>query len=118
LLADDDEVFRFAVRRMLEHGGHDVIEARDGSEAVRIYRNEPTDIVVCDMFMPGKDGIETILALRQISPHVCIIAVSSGGLNGQIDILPVAMRLGAREVLQKPFDTAHILAAVERVSGG
>jgi CheY-like chemotaxis protein len=114
LLADDDDLFRPAVRRMLEEAGFDVVEAKDGNEAVRSYRAQPTPLVVCDMFMPGKDGLETIMELRRAFSGVRIIAMSSSGFNGTVNVLPVARRLGALEVLHKPFDSPALLAAVKR----
>ncbi len=59
LIADDDERLREATRAVLEEAGHFVVEAREGAEALRLQRTEQIDVVLCDMFMPGQDGIET-----------------------------------------------------------
>jgi two-component system, chemotaxis family, chemotaxis protein CheY len=117
LIADDDARLREATRAILEEEGHFVIEAKEGAEALRLQRTEQIDLVVCDMFMPGQDGIETIRALRRDFPLLKIIAVSGGGYSGAIDVLKMARLIGATEVLSKPYSRAALLAAIARVMG-
>jgi DNA-binding response OmpR family regulator len=115
LVVDDDARLREATRDILESEGHDVIEAKDGNAAVLAHRAQAVDVIVCDMFMPGQDGIETILVLRRESPEVKIIAVSGGGFSGAIDVLTMARHMGASEVLCKPFSGVQLMAAIERL---
>jgi two-component system, chemotaxis family, chemotaxis protein CheY len=117
LIADDDVRLREATRAILEEEGHFVVEAKEGAEALRLQRTEQIDLVVCDMFMPGQDGIETIRALRRDFPLLKIIAVSGGGYSGAIDVLKMARLIGATEVLSKPYSRAALLEAIARVMG-
>src|SRR5205807_7303003 len=89
----------------------------DGGEAIRAFRQHPSDLLLCDLFMPGKEGLETIRELRREFPDVKIVAMSGGALNGTMDFLPVAARLGALAVLSKPFTPEALLAVVEDVLG-
>jgi CheY-like chemotaxis protein len=99
---------------ILTGAAYEVAEAGDGDEAVREFRRHRADLVLCDMFMPGRDGLEAIRALRAESAGVQIIAMSGGALAGKLDFLPAADFLGAVGLLRKPFDRATVLEAVER----
>ena len=115
LIVDDDVRLREATRAVLEEEGHFVIEAGDGAEAVQLHLAERSDVVLCDMFMPGQDGIETIRALRRDFPELRIIAVSGGGYSGSIDVLRMARLIGATQVLSKPYSRALLIEAIDRV---
>ncbi|HZF16963.1 MAG TPA: response regulator [Steroidobacteraceae bacterium] len=115
LLADDDTRVREAVAAILEDAGHEVLQALDGDHALKSFRARPVDVVVCDLFMPGKDGLETIQELRKLAPGVKILAMSGSGFNGAVDMLRTALHLGAIEVLGKPVRRKHLLAAVDRL---
>ncbi len=115
LLADDDTRVREAVAMILEDAGHEVLQALDGDHALKTFRAKPVDLVVCDLFMPGKDGLETIQELRKLAPGVKIIAMSGSGFNGAVDMLRTALHLGAIEVLGKPMRRKDLLAAVDRL---
>ena len=117
IVVDDDARLREATREVLESEGHVVVEATDGNAAVLAHRAQPADVIVCDMFMPRQDGIETILVLRRESPDVRIIAVSGGGYSGAIDVLTMARHMGASEVLCKPFTGVQLMAAIGRLLG-
>ncbi|WP_020474485.1 response regulator [Zavarzinella formosa] len=116
LLVDDDVMVRAATRLMLERAGIDVAEAGDGAEGVRLFQKRQADVVLCDLFMPGKDGLELIRELCRDYPGVRIIAMSGGGHNGAVDMLPAARKLGAAKVLYKPFNQAEVLAAFREIS--
>jgi CheY-like chemotaxis protein len=116
LIADDDERLREATRAVLESAGHSVIEASDGAEALRLLLRQQADVIVCDMFMQGQDGIETIRRLRRDHPALKIVAMSGGGYLGALDVLKVARHLGALEVLKKPFGRAELLDAIARAT--
>jgi len=100
---------------MLETAGFTVIEAGDGIEGLHTFRRAGADVVVCDLFMPDCDGMQVIRELRPEFPGVKIIAISGGGLDGKLDLLPMALRAGADEILFKPFGPAALLAVVRRV---
>jgi CheY-like chemotaxis protein len=121
LLADDDTKVRAVIRMILEEAGFEVVEAKDGKEALRAFRSERADVIVCDVFMPDKDGLEAIKELRGEFPGVKIVAMSGGGSKGTsdgiLDMLMMARHLGAAEVLSKPIDQASLLAAIRRLLG-
>ncbi len=114
LLIDDNATFRGLLRLQLEAAGHRVREAGNGDEGLRLYREGPADVVVCDLFMPGKEGLETIRELRRAG-EVRIIAVSGDGPVGSSDLLRIAEKLGAARTLSKPFDGESIRDAIRQV---
>jgi DNA-binding response OmpR family regulator len=114
LLIDDDRRFAVALHDALEVAGHEVQVAHDGRTGIALYRRAPFDLVITDIYMPDKDGIETIIELRNEFSDVRIIAISGGGAV-QFDQLPEAALLGAQRVLAKPFDLDRMLAAVREV---
>jgi CheY-like chemotaxis protein len=118
LVIDDSDGVRSVLRAALEAAGHQVVEARDGAEGLKAFRQQLTDLVFCDIFMPGKEGLATIRELRREFPDVKIIAMSGGGFNGTMNMLPLAARLGAAQLLDKPFGSAAALAALERALAG
>jgi CheY-like chemotaxis protein len=114
LVIDDDEQMRALLRDILERAGYEVTEAQHGLEGLKLFRARPADLVVTDLIMPEKEGVETILELRAEYPEVPIIAVSGGGRNGPRDYLEIAARLGARRTVAKPFTRQEILVAVQQ----
>lgn len=90
-----------------------VIEAQDGNDGVRRFAAEQADLVICDIIMPNKDGIETILEIRRSAPDVKIIAISGGGVSVGSDYLNAALKLGADHILAKPFQPAELSALVQ-----
>ena len=112
LVADDEAGVRGYLRKVLEEGGYDVIEASDGKEALRQARAGDVDLVITDLIMPEQEGIETIRALHRDLPGVRIIAIS-GAFGGQF--LKVAQMLGAHAVLSKPVSAELLLARVAEV---
>lgn len=103
LLIEDDELFRDALAIALAEHGYRVIQASDGEEAVKLFRAEPTDLVLTDLVMPRKEGIETIGDLRRIVPRLGIIAMSGGLAHNAPLYLKIAGSLGANRTLKKPF---------------
>ncbi len=112
LVIDDDEQVRALLYEILDRAGFEVIEATNGGEALQLYRTRPTDLVITDLIMPEKEGVETILELRREFPQARVIAISGGGRNNSRDYLPIARQLGARHTLAKPFSRQEILDAV------
>jgi DNA-binding response OmpR family regulator len=117
LVIDDDEPMRRTVARMLRQAGHDVIEAGNGVEGIKLFRSDPRELVVTDIIMPDKEGIETIREIRAIAPEVRIIAMSGRAVTQQEHYLRVAEVLGADASLTKPFRVEELLSTLARVMG-
>ena len=117
LIIDDEEQVRLYLRSILEPEGYEVVEAPDGKVGLQLYREEPVDLIITDVFMPEKEGLETIRELRSEYPEVKIIAISGGGRDIDLDFLPLAKQLGALRTLKKPFDRQEMLDAVKEVLG-
>jgi len=115
LVIDDELQAREMIREMLIREGHTVALAADGAEGLRIYKCQNPDLVVTDLIMPDKEGIETILEIRNISTDVKIIAISGGGRYDPKDSLEMAENLGADRVFRKPFERRVFIAAVKEL---
>ena len=115
LVIDDEPQIRSMLRMMLERAGHEVEEAPDGIEGIRIYRNNPVDLIISDLIMPNKDGIGMIIELKKEFPDVKIIAMSGGGLNKPEGYLEGAKKLGAQRTLTKPIDRDELLRTVNDI---
>jgi CheY-like chemotaxis protein len=114
LVIDDEEQIRQVLCRALALRGHEVVEASDGKEALRLQRTAPVKLVITDILMPEKDGIEVIRALRDEAPGLRIIAMSGGGRFRQTEALHIAKPLGAFATLRKPFELDAMLAVVDQ----
>jgi len=112
LIIDDDEQVRALLYEILDRAGFEVMEAANGAEGLKLYRSQPTDLVITDLIMPEKEGVETIMELRDQFRDARIIAISGGQRTGGRDYLPIAARLGARRTVAKPFSRQEILEAV------
>ncbi|OGG46874.1 MAG: hypothetical protein A3F84_00360 [Candidatus Handelsmanbacteria bacterium RIFCSPLOWO2_12_FULL_64_10] len=111
LVVDDDASIRVALRQILERAGHRVVDAPDGETGLNLYRQGPADLVITDLMMPSKEGVETTIELRQEFPDARVIAIS-----GVDDIsLLQASAFGALRVFRKPLDTEKLLKAVEEI---
>lgn len=104
LVIDDEAIVRMTLARMLELAGYRVLQAANGVEGLKVFAREHIDLVICDIIMPEKEGIETIGEIRCKNRTVKIIAMSGGGRMGSGGFLDMAMRLGADHTLAKPFD--------------
>jgi DNA-binding response OmpR family regulator len=116
LVIEDEEDIRGLYKRLLKQAGHEVIEAPDGDLGITLYRSEHPDLIITDIIMPGKEGIETIMELRRDFKNVKIIAISGGGqvMPGSV-CLQLAEKLGASKTLAKPFSKQELLEAVAEV---
>ena len=117
LVVDDEEIIRFTLRQILEKAGHEVLEAANGRDALDSYEEHRVDLVITDIIMPEKEGIETIVELRQRQPDLRIIAVSGGGRTRTLDYLEIAERLGADGALAKPLNRQAVIDAVDKALG-
>ena len=111
LIIDDDRDLRFALKLVFECNDYKVYEAGNGNEGIAAFHKNPIDIILTDIFMPQKDGLETIKHIKKEFPQVIIIAMS--GVNGGSgDFLKVAGYLGAAECIRKPFYPDDIVRLV------
>ena len=117
LVIDDDDTVRLSVRLALEDADHKVEEAADGLEGMNLFRINPVDLVITDIFMPETEGLETIDEIKQVCPQTKIIAISGGGRMDPEDYLEIAMRVGADYSLLKPFDIKLLVDAVDDLLG-
>lgn len=118
LVIDDEEQIRELLVAILEREGFEVTLATNGDEATRLLRKFLPDLVITDLIMPGKEGLETIMELRRSHPGLPVIAISGGGRNGTGDYLKLAKGLGAKATVSKPFRRDEILEAVRGALGG
>jgi DNA-binding response OmpR family regulator len=115
LVIDDDLAVRLTAQMLLEDEGYKVICAVDGEEGLRMFERASPQLVITDIIMPNKEGIETIMEIRSRCSKTPIIAISGGGRIGNADFLQMAQRIGANEILAKPFQPAELAAAVRRL---
>ncbi len=112
LVIDDESQIRLLLRQMLESEGHVVTDAPDGNKGVNCYRENPADLVIMDLVMPNKDGIETIGELKNKYPDIKIIAMSGGGRGNPDEYLRMAEQLGAAESFYKPVQKEELLKMI------
>ena len=118
LLIDDSEDLRAMLGDELVAAGYEVTAAANGHAGLEAVREAHVDVVVTDIFMPERDGLETIAELRRDFPRIKVIAISGGSSrlrNQRTDHLAIAQDIGADEVLRKPFKPAQLLETIERV---
>lgn len=113
LVIDDDDAVRWIIRRAMQAEGHSVTEAANGADGLRRFAAAPVDLVITDILMPEREGIETIIELRRGHPALPILAISGGSATTERDgLLASADLLGATEVLPKPFELDRLRATV------
>ena len=115
LLVDDEEIVLRLFETVLKLDKHDVTTASNGNGALAAIAAETFDLVITDLVMPDKEGIETIIEMRKLKPELPIIAMSGGGRGNASDYLDMAAQLGAKRTLAKPFPAQTLLDAVREV---
>lgn len=113
LVIDDDPDVRGSLSKILTRAGYEVVVAAEGAAGIELQHNDPADVIITDIFMPGLDGLQTIRQLKKEGSGVRIIAVSGGDRTGTMDLTEQAGLMGAFKVLHKPFEMADVLAAVK-----
>lgn len=111
LIMDDDETVRVALRTLLQKHGHDVIEAMNAIEGAKTYNQEHLDLVITDILMPERDGVEALLELRTQQPQIKTIVISGEAP----EFLPIVEDLGANRAIAKPFKGQEVLDAVNEL---
>jgi DNA-binding response OmpR family regulator len=112
LLIDDDDLLREMLAAELVRAGHTVIQAKNGRLGLEVFRTAPLDLIVTDMIMPDREGLETIVAVRGHQSAPPIIAISGSGRHAK-HYLELAMKFGAKQVLAKPFAAEKLLRAID-----
>jgi len=112
LVIDDEEQIRGLLKRVFQNQGHRVITADNGAVGLKMMAQELFDLVITDIFMPEKEGMETIIEIKRDYPTVKILAVSGGDSQGY-DYLPMTKPLGADACLNKPFSNEDIVRLVD-----
>ena len=118
LLVEDDPDVREVINSILVSSNYDVVAVEDGAKAVEQFGHSEFDIVVTDIIMPVKDGLETITEIMEINPSAKIIAMSGGGRKGNVDFLETARSLGAAITFSKPFNLRDLLQGIEKLTAG
>ena len=116
LVIEDDTQLRQMLRQLLERQGYEVVDAPDGKEGIKLYRQAPTDLIITDIIMPEKEGVETIIELKRDYPDVRIIAISGGsrGIDAT-DCLSYVKGVGVQRTFTKPFEHKELLVAVQEL---
>jgi len=118
LIIEDESPMRSLIRIILEKEGYDVADTLDGEEGIKLLKDQPADLVIADILMPVKDGIETIMELKADFPDTKIIAISGGGpFKDKDNLLVIAKKLGADYALTKPFKIEDLLKATGELLG-
>lgn len=117
LVIDDEAPVRTLLQTVLERAGYEVSTASDGDKGMRNYKNDPADLIITDIVMPEKEGIELIRELKAVQPDVKIFAISGGGRVAANPYLMLATKLGAMRTFAKPVKPDVLLSAVEEVVG-
>ena len=114
LVADDNEVAQRLCRRVLEKAGHKVLTASDGQEAVNLALNNPLDMILMDVAMPGMDGLEAMRQIKGQKPGLTIVIASAHSMASDRERF---LSAGADDVLSKPFKLTDLTGVVERLAG-
>ncbi|MCB9481363.1 MAG: response regulator [Desulfobacteraceae bacterium] len=118
LIIEDDSDLRQVLKIMLEKEAYSVSEAENGMRGLKAFQSNKFDLVITDIIMPEKEGIETIFELKKINPDVKIIAISGGGRIAAEEYLMMAKNFGVSTVLSKPFKKDDFLSSVKDVLSG
>lgn len=117
LVVDDEALICSMLQIFLSRNGHDVITAEDGKQAVAAVHSNELDLMIVDIVMPEKDGLEAIIEIRSILPDLKIIAISGGSRIGNADFLSMARKFGAIETFYKPLNNDRLLSAINHHVG-
>ncbi|MCK5691702.1 MAG: response regulator [Bacteroidales bacterium] len=117
LIIDDDHHILLMIKKMLERAGFEVDLASNGNEGLELFKKMPVDLVITDIIMPEKEGLETIREMKRLRPDLKIIAMSGGGKVSSDNYLNTAKIFGASRTLAKPFSQKQMVSAVQDLLG-
>ena len=115
LIIDDEPYILLMIKKLLEKEGHEVDLAMNGKEGLNLCQHKMPDLLITDIIMPEKEGLETIIKLKKDSPGLKIIAISGGGKYNLDGLLNCAEHFGASRIFQKPFNQREFKAAVSEL---
>jgi DNA-binding response OmpR family regulator len=118
LIVDDEPHILMMLKKMLEKAGYEVDLATNGIEGIELFKKSQADLVITDIIMPEKEGLETIREMRRIKPNLKIIAMSGGGKVSAENYLEIAKIFGAAKVIAKPFTMQEMKSAVSELLVG
>jgi DNA-binding response OmpR family regulator len=118
VIADDDALTRTAYKSALQREGYTVHCAPDGEEATRLVERGGVSLLLLDILMPRKEGLETLIEMKRRFPGLIIIAMSAGGSRGDVDFLALATKFGADGILRKPFSPRELLSLMTDLKPG
>ena len=117
LIIDDEPDILMMLKKMLERAGFEVDIAENGESGMQLFHSQSADLVITDIIMPEKEGLEIIREMKQLKPDLKIIAISGGGRLSADNYLDTAKMFGADRAFQKPFRQAELVAAVKELCG-
>lgn len=103
LVIEDDTLLRSMMQKGLERAGYEAVVAVNGTQGIELFKQHKPSLVITDMLMPDKEGMQTIMELKQIDPDIKIIAMSGGGSTKNMAFLEMSKRVGAVATISKPF---------------
>jgi CheY-like chemotaxis protein len=115
LVVEDDSQYRRLLKEVLENFGYEVLTTANGKEALQVFQEQMPKLVITDIIMPEKEGIETIRELRKLAPNVKIIAVSGGGIGSAGIYLKIAKSVGADRTIEKPMVIDELISTVREL---
>lgn len=115
LVIDDDPFIRDVLNQSLTRAGHQITLALDGQDGLDQFHDGAFDLVITDLIMPRKEGVETIAEIRKTAPTAKILAISGGYRLPAENYLKIATTLGVNGTLIKPFEKAELLTEVDRI---
>ena len=114
MIVDDAQFMRLRLSKLLSEHGYEIIEAEDGQQAVELYRSTHPDVVLMDITMPHKDGLQALEEIRTYDPQANVIMLTA---LGQQSMVLQAVQSGAKDFVVKPFDPARVMKALQKVLG-
>lgn len=115
LIIDDEPNILLMLKKMLERTGYEIDLASNGKEGLDLFTRKPSDLVITDIIMPEKEGLETIREMKRMLPELKIIAMSGGGKISAGNYLETAKIFGASRIIEKPFTLQHMVATVNEL---